>query len=200
MCLSYLLFFADRTGLVTAAESKGGGYEWGAGWQRRSGSNFRNPFGDTAAPDEPAVHISWFEAASYCADAGGRLPNKDEWISAAYTEQRPAPTRGLIRGQTYPYPVGDTFDGMNNNRTAHVPVGATSPGVNGLYDMGANVWEWLSVLQPPNPTNESIDQSALCSGKIHTNNCHHFPIDDLMHFNRRPYGRPSFGPHLRCSS
>jgi sulfatase modifying factor 1 len=25
----------------------------------------------------------------------------------------------------------------------HAPVGRTRAGVNGLYDMGANVWEWL---------------------------------------------------------
>jgi formylglycine-generating enzyme required for sulfatase activity len=33
---------------------------------------------------------------------------------------------------------------MNTNNTQHVPVGTTKQGVNGLYDMGANVWEWLA--------------------------------------------------------
>jgi formylglycine-generating enzyme required for sulfatase activity len=33
---------------------------------------------------------------------------------------------------------------MNNSRQAHVPAGTTKPGVNGLYDMGANVWEWMA--------------------------------------------------------
>jgi formylglycine-generating enzyme required for sulfatase activity len=32
---------------------------------------------------------------------------------------------------------------MNNNRRHHVPVLATKRGVNGLYDMGGNLWEWL---------------------------------------------------------
>ncbi|MFK7891548.1 MAG: formylglycine-generating enzyme family protein [Granulosicoccus sp.] len=136
--------FADRTGLVTAAEREGGGFEWGAGWQRREGWNFRHPFGSKASPDEPAVHISWHEADNYCADAGGRLPAKEEWVSAAYSEQRPVPTDGFTKGQTYVYPVGDSPEGMNNNRTAHVPVGTTRSGVNGLYDMGANAWEWLA--------------------------------------------------------
>jgi formylglycine-generating enzyme required for sulfatase activity len=40
--------------------------------------------------------------------------------------------------------VGDEPDGMNNNRRAHVAVGTTKRGVNGLYDMGANVWEWMA--------------------------------------------------------
>ncbi|EDM73468.1 hypothetical protein RAZWK3B_04570 [Roseobacter sp. AzwK-3b] len=33
---------------------------------------------------------------------------------------------------------------MNTNRTHHVEVGTTKEEVNGLYDMGANVWEWLA--------------------------------------------------------
>ena len=136
--------FADRTGLVTAAEREGGGYEWSGGWQKRVGWNFLSPTGRQAAPNEPAVHISWSEAASYCADAGGRLPNLGEWTSAAYTEQRHSPANGFSTGIVYPYPVGNKPEGMNNNRTAHVAVGSTIPGVNGLYDMGANVWEWLA--------------------------------------------------------
>ena len=136
--------FAERVGLVTVAEREGGGYEWGAGWQRRPGWNFRNPTGAPAAADEPAVHISWDEAVSYCRHQNGRLPTKAEWVSAAYTEQRVEPDNGYVTGQTYVYPVGDSPEGMNNNRTAHVAVGSTRIGVNGLYDMGANVWEWLA--------------------------------------------------------
>jgi formylglycine-generating enzyme required for sulfatase activity len=136
--------FAERTGLITAAEREGGGYEWGAGWQRRSGWNHRSPQGVPAAANEPAVHISWQEASSYCRDQKGRLPTKAEWMNAAYTEQRSEPDNGLKTGTTYTYPVGDSPEGMNNNRSTHVAVGTTKPGVNGLYDMGANVWEWLA--------------------------------------------------------
>ncbi len=136
--------YADRVGLKTAAEREGGGFEWGAGWQRRDGWNFRSPFGTEAAPKEPAVHISWSEAADYCRAADGRLPTREEWISAAYTEQRANPADKFTEGRTYAYPVGDTPDGMNNNRTAHVPVGTTEPGINGLYEMGGNAWEWLA--------------------------------------------------------
>ena len=57
---------------------------------------------------------------------------------------RPAPPDGFEKGRSYIYPVGDKPDGMNNSRRRHVPVGTTKPGVNGLYDMGANVWEWLA--------------------------------------------------------
>jgi len=136
--------YVDQAGVITEAEREGGGYEWDAGWQRRAGWNFRKPFGTTAEPDEPAVHISWSEADSYCRDAGGRLPTRDEWTSAAYTEQRSKPADGFKEGQTYTYPVGDSSDGMNNNGTGHVPVATTRAGVNGLFDMGGNAWEWLA--------------------------------------------------------
>ena len=29
----------------------------------------------------------------------------------------------------------------------HAPVGVSKQGVNGLYDMGANVWEWGKTVQ-----------------------------------------------------
>lgn len=136
--------FADRTNLVTAAEKDGGGFEWGSGWERRSGWTYKTPQGVPASENEPAVHVTWSEAQAFCADAGGRLPTREEWASAAYTEQRSAPADGFERGRTYIYPVGDQPDGMNNNRKHQVEIAATKQGVNGLYDMGANVWEWLS--------------------------------------------------------
>lgn len=139
--------FVQATGLVTAAERAGSGHEWGQGWERRPGWNFRRPFGQVpASPQWPAVHVSWFEARDYCAWAGGRLPTRDEWARAAYTEQRSS--QGFVQGRTYPYPTGDSADGTNTNGTdpwpTLAPAGATRPGVNGLYDMGANAWEWLA--------------------------------------------------------
>jgi formylglycine-generating enzyme required for sulfatase activity len=136
--------FAAATGLTTAAEREGGGFEFVGGWTRRPGWTWRRPQGEAGADNEPAVHISWQEASRYCAHAGGRLPTMSEWRAAAYTESRDVPTDGFIKGRTYTYPVGDQPDGMNNNRRAHVTVGTTKRGVNGLHDMGANVWEWIA--------------------------------------------------------
>nr|WP_324288361.1 SUMF1/EgtB/PvdO family nonheme iron enzyme [Hoeflea alexandrii] len=61
--------FAQRAGLETMAEREGGGFEWGAGWERRPGWTFRTPFGRAADDSEPAVHVSWEEADAFCADA-----------------------------------------------------------------------------------------------------------------------------------
>jgi formylglycine-generating enzyme required for sulfatase activity len=136
--------YARAAGLTTAAEREGGGFEFAAGWTRRPGWTYERPQGRPGEDDEPATHVSWHEAAGYCARAGGRLPTMAEWRSAAYTESREQPTDGFERGRTYAYPVGDAPDGMNNNRRGHVAAGATKRGVNGLHEMGANVWEWIA--------------------------------------------------------
>jgi formylglycine-generating enzyme required for sulfatase activity len=136
--------FTRTSRLVTSAEQAGGGHEFSGGWVKRPGWTFLTPYGQPAADNEPAVHVTWVEARDYCASAGGRLPTLAEWRLAAYTEQRERPTDGFVKGRTYAFPVGDQPEGMNNNRRRHVAVGSTKRGVNGLYDMGANVWEWLA--------------------------------------------------------
>jgi formylglycine-generating enzyme required for sulfatase activity len=53
-----------------------------------------------------------------------------------------------VKGKTYPWTTGDSPQGANTSEPdpwpRAAPAGATRAGVNGLYDMGANVWEWTS--------------------------------------------------------
>ncbi|PKO67648.1 MAG: hypothetical protein CVU22_11535 [Betaproteobacteria bacterium HGW-Betaproteobacteria-16] len=144
--------FAQATGTVTRAEREGGGFEFVGGWQRRAGWTWRTPDGVAPASRQlPAVHLTHAEAEAYCRWAGGRLPTEAEWISAAYTEQRPAPPAPFTRGTTYPYPTGASPQGANTSDTdpwpRAAPARATAVGVNGLHDMGANAWEWVSDAQ-----------------------------------------------------
>lgn len=158
---------AQSLGITTRAERAGGGEVFEAGWTHKPGWTWRSPFGRPAADDEPAVHLSFDEARNFCHWAGGRLPRDAEWLSAAHTEQRTTPSSPYERGRTYPYPTGESPQGaiclgdcgpqagalavahgaQLTRGAGHAAVGRSKPGVNGLFDMGANVWEWVD--DPP---------------------------------------------------
>jgi formylglycine-generating enzyme len=151
--------FVNATGTRTVAERNGGGQTFERGWEQRQGWVWSAPYGQPAADNEPAVHVTFEEAQAYCRWAGKRLPTEAEWRMAAYTEQRPQPPAPFVRGTQYPYPTGQTPEGANclgdcgntvqpvahaqtSRGRGHAVVGTSRSGVNGLYDMGANVWEW----------------------------------------------------------
>ena len=78
-----------------------------------------------------------------------------------------------MTGLTYSYPTGDSPEGANCLRDCgstpaidysarltrgigHALAGTTKAGVNGLFDMGANVWEWTE--------NNSSDEKSTRGG------------------------------------
>ena len=155
--------FVQATGTRTLAETSGGGQVYEAGWTSKPGWHWAAPFGQPAADDEPAVHITFPEAQAYCRWAGGRLPSDAEWARAAYREQRDNPPSPFVAGRRYALPSGASADGaqcLDNCGPAarqralnhgarlwrghgHARAGSTPAGVNGLFEMGGNAWEWV---------------------------------------------------------
>lgn len=158
--------FAKATGTVTKAEKDGGGLVYTAsGWTKKAGWTWRTPYGKPADVREPAVHVTFDEAQAFCLWRGKRLPTDAEWKAAAYTETRTSPPDPFQSGTTYPYPTGDNPIGANclgecgdtehvdysaslDRGSGHAITGTTLAGVNGLFDMGANVWEWVDNAHP----------------------------------------------------
>lgn len=157
--------YVHATQAVTLAERRGGGQVYESGWTHKPGWTWRTPFGGSqvAAGQEPAVHVGYHEAQAFCRWAGGQLPTDAQWLEAAYTERRAAPPAPWVVGRTYPFPTGDSSQGAQClddcgpatkaraiahgarlwRGHGHAAAGSTPAGVNGLHEMGGNVWEWV---------------------------------------------------------
>jgi formylglycine-generating enzyme required for sulfatase activity len=127
-------------------------FQW---WAYVKGANWRHPLGpksDLKGREQyPVVHIAYEDAMAYAKWAGKRLPTEGEWEFAA---------RGGLSGKVYPW--GDEFKPggrwMANSHQGHfpnqdtaadkfrgiAPVAKFPPNGYGLYDVGGNVWEWVS--------------------------------------------------------
>ncbi|MQA08747.1 MAG: ergothioneine biosynthesis protein EgtB [Pseudonocardiaceae bacterium] len=160
-------FFLDTTPVSNARYAEfiaDGGYDdprwWStAGWQRRRDAELTAPrfwqrdgdrwmrrrFGvfEPVPPDEPVLHVSYYEAEAYASWAGRRLPTEQEWEKAARYDP------GTGRSRRYPWGDEDPTPELANLGQRHLrpaaigayPAGASALGVRQLI---GDVWEWTS--------------------------------------------------------
>lgn len=112
-------------------------------------------------PDHPAVNMDWDDAVAFCRwlteeeRAGGHLPEEYEYRMPRFAEWDIAVGPGIYPwGDDWPPPqtagnyAGEEsaasikIEGYNDGFSNTAPVGAFSPNLYGLYDMGGNAAEW----------------------------------------------------------
>jgi iron(II)-dependent oxidoreductase len=142
--------------------AEGGGYErreWWTdeGWAWKEDYDITHPGGwapDPAGwrqwridgwapldPDEPVVHVSWFEADAFARAHGARLPSEAEWEKAATWDQDTATSRRYPWGDDPPSSERANVDqaGLGPHRAGAHPAGAAPCGALGML---GDVWEW----------------------------------------------------------
>ncbi|MFG3659029.1 ergothioneine biosynthesis protein EgtB [Streptomyces sp. NPDC047706] len=121
-------------------------------WHRDGGQWLRRRFGVTEVvpPDEPVLHVCWYEADAYARWAGRRLPTEAEWEKAARFD--PA------TGRSTRYPWGDTDPGpehanLGQRHLRPAPAGSYPEGESplGVRQLIGDVWEWTASDFQPYP-------------------------------------------------
>jgi iron(II)-dependent oxidoreductase len=157
-------FFIDRAPVTNAWYAEfvdAGGYDdprwWSAsGWAQRQHAGWTAPLhwhGDGTytrfgvrvpiVPDEPVVHVCWYEAEAFAAWAGKRLPTEAEWEKAARYDPATGRSRRYPWGDEDPAPA---HANLGQRHLAPAPVGAYPAGASphGVQQLIGDVWEWTA--------------------------------------------------------
>jgi len=117
-------------------------------WKWREGAWLQRRFARwlPLAPDEPVLHVNWYEANAFCRYAGRRLPSEPEWeytASVDIGEKRRYPW-----GADEPTPERANLEAAAPLPVANLPAGESAGGCRQLI---GNVWEWTASTFGPYP-------------------------------------------------
>lgn len=148
--------FIYATGYQTLAERQGWSYI-GVNLDRYLGAYWASPRGLGSSllgqADHPVFHVSWHDAAAYCAWAGGWLPTEAQWEKAARgTDGRTFPwgdddvtaEKANFCDVNCPAPWANTE--LNDGYATVSPVNSFPAGASpyGVLDMAGNINEWVA--------------------------------------------------------
>lgn len=109
--------------------------------------------GPQVQADQPVTRVSWFAAHAYCAAAGGRLPEWNEWELAAAANEQVADARADAAWRSrildwYARPATDPL----------ATVGRQNPNLYGIHDLHGLIWEWVEDYGSLMVSSDSRDQ------------------------------------------
>jgi iron(II)-dependent oxidoreductase len=159
-------FYLDTTPVTNAAYAEfiaDGGYDdprwWTAeGWAHRQRAGLKAPlfwrwegewvrvgFGiaNPIIPNEPVLHVCWYEADAYARWAGRRLPSEAEWEKAARYDPVSGRSRRYPWGEETPSP---SLANLGQRHLGPAPAGSYPAGAApcGARQLIGDVWEWTS--------------------------------------------------------
>jgi len=139
----------------------------------------------------PVTRVNWQTASDYCRAHKGRLPTESEWIVAALissgvkqhcyqqankgqwvsASNRLMKDRNQFLNCVYKNPDAEMADelGLDSIEQQKNDVKLTWPGINGVFGMEGNVWEWTSSKWQPQGVPEKQVVYRVIKGGAFTN-------------------------------
>ncbi len=114
-------------------------------WKFVPGAEWKHPQGAESniqkTPYNPVVQVSYNDAQRYCQAQRKRLPTEDEWELAAGDIKIYENGKWLVNIFQGEFPQNDSNE---DGYAGIAPIKKFPTNKYGLYDMGGNVWEWVT--------------------------------------------------------